>query len=977
MRNDPSGSQWRKWDFHFHTPASFDYEDKFVSDEAIIAGLRDANVAAVAITDHHVMDVERLKNLQILAGDELTVFPGIEFRSELGGSEKVHFIGIFPEDCDIETVWDKLKGKLDLTPQDVAEKGDDSIYVQFVEAAKVIHELGGLVTVHAGKKSNSIEGIANTETFKMAFKKDLAERHVDLLEVKSDSDVTSYRKIVFPQIGFRLPVVVGSDNHNINEYDLPSPCWIKADCTFAGLCHVLHEPDDRVFIGDAPPSLRRVAANKTKYLRSVAARKRSEATIAENWFECVIPLNHGLIAVVGNKGSGKSALADVVGLLGNTKNSGSFSFLSSAKFCQPKANKAEHFEAEAVWETGLTRKRKLSESIDAEEIETVNYIPQDYLEGVCNELSGDSHAGFGQALRQVIYSHVSEADRLGFGSLDELLAYKTKETTQAIDRHKGGLTDRIRKFLRLLEQASPSHRKSLTNQLEAKRSELAANETAKPAEVPKPENDAEAQKQIADVEKQLTEKEALVETLAQKVAEADARKGYLSKQLTAADKLLKRMDNLDATVATFREESAPDCDLLDIDIDGLLTYALDRTQVVAKKDELTVTLAKIVESIGTNETSGLTFDKAKLEVEIKELRDSLDAPNRRYQEYLSSINKWSERHAELVGKEDVPGTVKHFEQQLKQLDELPAQIDTGWNECLDSSETIYCEIEKLADAHRTAFGPVQHFVENHPLAKDRFELKFEAALVVTGFNDRFLAYINQGRKGSFCGVEEGRERLDGLVQVSEFETKEGLRIFLDELKNNLTNDLRQTPPSAVSVNDQLSKGQTGVDLLSYILGLEYLKPQVTLRWAGKDIEQLSPGERGTLLLVFYLLIDKSDTPLVIDQPEENLDNQTVVDFLVPSVKEAKERRQIILVTHNPNLAVVCDADQVICASLDKNDGNRVSYVTGAIENPIINQQIVDILEGTRLAFDNRDGKYHAEKSQARPRHRAFPTRTTG
>ena len=136
-----------------------------------------------------------------------------------------------------------------------------------------------------------------------------------------------------------------------------------------------------------------------------------------------------------------------------------------------------------------------------------------------------------------------------------------------------------------------------------------------------------------------------------------------------------------------------------------------------------------------------------------------------------------------------------------------------------------------------------------------------------------------------------------------------------------------------------------------------MKPLYTLRWGGKDVEQLSPGERGTLLLVFYLLIDKSDIPLIIDQPEENLDNQTVYDVLVPSIKEAKSRRQIILVTHNPNLAVVCDADQVVYASLDKNDGNRISYLTGGIENPEINRRLIDILEGTWPAFDNRGAKY--------------------
>jgi hypothetical protein len=52
----------------------------------------------------------------------------------------------------------------------------------------------------------------------------------------------------------------------------------------------------------------------------------------------------------------------------------------------------------------------------------------------------------------------------------------------------------------------------------------------------------------------------------------------------------------------------------------------------------------------------------------------------------------------------------------------------------------------------------------------------------------------------------------------------------------------------------------------------------------KELSELSPGERGTLLLVFYLLVDKDDIPLMIDQPEENLDNQTVFDLLVPCIK---------------------------------------------------------------------------------------------
>jgi len=110
--------------------------------------------------------------------------------------------------------------------------------------------------------------------------------------------------------------------------------------------------------------------------------------------------------------------------------------------------------------------------------------------------------------------------------------------------------------------------------------------------------------------------------------------------------------------------------------------------------------------------------------------------------------------------------------------------------------------------------------------------------------------------------------------------------------------------------------------------------------------------------MFYLVVDPSTVPLIIDQPEDNLDNQTVYRILVPCIREARQQRQIILVTHNPNLAVVCDADQVVVGSIEKENNNRVHYKSGALENPIINGRVVDILEGTWPAFSNRGQKYH-------------------
>src|SRR6185312_14863460 len=101
-------------------------------------------------------------------------------------------------------------------------------------------------------------------------------------------------------------------------------------------------------------------------------------------------------------------------------------------------------------------------------------------------------------------------------------------------------------------------------------------------------------------------------------------------------------------------------------------------------------------------------------------------------------------------------------------------------------------------------------------------------------------------------------------------------------------------------------------------------------------------------------------PIIVDQPEENLDNQTVFHLLIPVIKKVKQRRQIIMVTHSPNIAVVCDAEQVIHAAIDRTQGNRIIYTSGSIEDLAINRRILDVLEGTRPAFDNRDGKYYRD-----------------
>lgn len=119
----------------------------------------------------------------------------------------------------------------------------------------------------------------------------------------------------------------------------------------------------------------------------------------------------------------------------------------------------------------------------------------------------------------------------------------------------------------------------------------------------------------------------------------------------------------------------------------------------------------------------------------------------------------------------------------------------------------------------------------------------------------------------------------------------------------------------------------------------------------KDSGSLSTGQKCTAILP--ILLWEGNTPLIIDQPEDNLDNRFVYDTIVAALKSVKPLRQLIFVTHNPNIPVLGDASQVIVMQSDGLTGSvkTVGDVDGCRE------EIVDLLEGGKEAFEKRSAKY--------------------
>ena len=109
----------------------------------------------------------------------------------------------------------------------------------------------------------------------------------------------------------------------------------------------------------------------------------------------------------------------------------------------------------------------------------------------------------------------------------------------------------------------------------------------------------------------------------------------------------------------------------------------------------------------------------------------------------------------------------------------------------------------------------------------------------------------------------------------------------------------------------------------WLYSTDHISINYGIHYEGVDIQNLSPGTRGIVLLLLYLALDDADDrPLIIDQPEENLDRKSIFDELVGLFVKAKSKRQVIMVTHNANLVVNADADQVIIAEVGPHELGR-------------------------------------------------------
>ena len=1014
------GSIWRKWDLHIHTPASFHWPGKRLQQQtesereatckAIVERMNALDVDAFCIMDYWLFDGYLAvrdyigKNPNVF---KKRLFPGIELRLEAPTDFRLNTHVLFDDSLLPEALQHFLaslrmgsasgkppsrqnfidlgksydSGKLRQHGCTPADKSDDDkmhhlgaatavITRQSLEdAIKIVGEDSCLII----QPYDTSDGLEELDWRRHPFSDSYLMKMAHIFETRSQSNVDLFLGLGIPSKpnvgaefienlgGSPKPVVSGSDAHSIEKFGVyPSNriTWLKAQPTFAGLRQVCHEPALRCYIGATPPKQEHIRQNPTKYMKRIQIAKVAGASLGEIWFEGTdINLNPGLIAIIGNKGTGKSALADILALVGNT-HCPELEFLTAKRF-RKGINLSKHFYATLTWGDGIPVGVALDEDPHTARPERVRYLPQQFIENLCNEIETGG-GNFERELKKVIFSHVPEDKRLQKSSLDELLDYIVGAHRRAISQLQSKLHTLNSEISKLEKELSDDTIKTYQTALSLKQAELEAHDKTRPAEVAEPKDDVQTPAEVKTAQ-ELSEAQAQLSDLNSTLTPLVSERTYLVARTALLDRLNGYLDNFESSHAAFVEQAEPEFVEAGLELDQILKVSIHRDAVIKAVTTARDRLAEIAVLVNGS-GNGLEVKIQAATRNVARLQGELGARQREYQAYLTALSQWTTRRTLILGTAEKPDTIEYLRSRINAAEQtLPTALTNYKNQRRQLVRDIHGELLKIRAAYRELYKPVQQLATaSFDFTREPLELDFDAYLSPARFEDDFLEYIHRNKIGNFYGDEESKKTVEKLVAARDFNVTEDVVTFLEDVMNGLTSVERGKEKESVTIQSQLKGTKKIDDLYDFLFGLKYLEPRYALKLGAKDISQLSSGEKGALLLVFYLLLDPEEIPIIIDQPEQNLDNESVVKLLVDCIRQARARRQVVIVTHNPNLAVVCDADQVICCYLDKANGNAVTYECGAIEDGSINKTAVDVLEGTYAAFDNRRMKYHKQ-----------------
>ncbi len=977
------GSEWHRWEPHIHAPGTvlnnqFGATEPWESYLSTIEGLT-PKVEAIAVTDYYVTDTYEALLKHKAAGrlpDVALLFPNIELRLDVAaksGFVNIHLL-ISPEDPDHLTEARRILSRLqfhayndrfDCTRDELIKLGkraDTSIVddgaalrhgatqfkVNFDQLRKVVHEsewaTKNILIAVAGAAGDGTSGLRQAADTTV---REEIEKFAHIIFSSSPAQREFWlgqRAVTTEQLRDRYdgakPCLHGSDSHDQQSVGQPVDnrySWIKGALEFDALRQACIDPEGRAYVGEQPPR----TALPSQVISQIKIDDADWATTPE------IPLNSGLIAIIGARGSGKTALADVIaaGCDAITPSGWDADENISPSFLARARRLIGDATATLTWGGGADATRWL-DGRDANgqlSFPRARYLSQQFVEELCSA-KGVSD-GLVDEIERVIFESHSQDDREWAIDFAELREQQTARFRQAREREADAISDISEGIAGELEKESTVA--TLTTQVAQKR-KLIAGYTADRAKLVVKGTEAQVARHT-----QLSE---AAQKLRNKIQSyGNQRRTFIALQdevrslrATGAPEMLRQAQARHANSGMNAKQWDEFLLIYKGDVDKSLTaYITWADGEVTKLNgvppapgDANVALIPDSADLSTLTLAPITAEMARLEALFsadKLVRDQYTALTNRIAQENSALQTLEARLT------DAQGAAARRRSLQTERDDTYGRV----------FEAIISEQNALAGLYAPLMARLA--ASSGTLTKLSFSVRRIADVAAWG-SVAEEELLDRRKAGPFYGrgslIAAATEALKPAWETgSATEVQAAMTAFMGKYLKDLLAHAPYAPAQ------QLEFRAWSKRFAHWLFGTDHITVRYEIAYDGVDIRKLSPGTRGIVLLLLYLALDDADDrPLIIDQPEENLDPKSVFDELVGLFVAAKAKRQVIIVTHNANLVINTDADQIIVAEAGPHQAGGlppISYVGGGLENAAIRKAVCDILEGGEAAFRER------------------------
>ncbi len=972
------GSAWRRWDPHIHTPGTI-LNDQFAGPDVWDAYLKrienaTPTVQALGITDYWSLDRYEKMLAYRTSGrlrDVALIFPNVEIRFAIGTSSgspiNAHLL-ISPEDQDHVARARSFLARLSFsahnesyccTHDDLIRLGrahdssvgsDEQALVVGTNQFKVtVPDLNEALKQSKWARSNIVTGVAAASgDGTSGLKKDASlaavrteiERMAEVIFSANPADrefwlgqgAMSFDQVIANYDGTK-PCLHGSDAHDLERVCLPDLdrfMWIKGDATFESLRQACIEPETRSFIGPKPSE----GALPYKVIDSIELE-------GAPW--CVstrIELNPGLIGIIGARGSGKTALADLIATGAESPESHE----NERSFLRRAAAHLGALQVKLTWGDGAQTVGGLDRS-GGEETDgsRVQYLSQQFVERLCSSDGGVNDELLAE-IERVIFDEHSAENRAGAATFTELLDMRASRSRLAQSRSREALAGAV-------DQMFDARRKH---------AELPSLQARHRADAKTIEDDKKARLALIG-----SGAESRTKRLDEILKAIDAR----LRQLDAAGRRKQVLDELRDFVQDVRDKKARS-ELADLerryaeagltpedwpaferiftgDVDGILNRLAKQNDqhLSALKgvpvDEHPPSTPYVAEDANLSKVS-----QAALTKEVERVRKLIGIDAKKADQLKTLDRKIARAESALTY---LSQQIAEAERSKDRVDELRADRKLEHGNVFDA---LLEEEHQLTELYAPLAATLDHAIG--ALGKLTFVVRREVD--VESWANAGETLLDLRTSGPFRGQ-------GAMIKIAHEELLPAWRTGTSAAVTEAMADFRDRHDSALMEHspfrreDRARFWKWAASVARWLDDTSHISIRYGIQYDGVDIEQLSPGTRGIVLLLVYLSVDQNDDrPLIIDQPEENLDPKSIFEELVGRFREAELRRQVIIVTHNANLIVNTDADQVIVASAGPHRPGtlpKISYTAGGLENPTIRREVCEILEGGEQAFKDR------------------------